>query len=272
MKATRKGTLKWCSKYIKTLKMYLMALGCFDGTFSLHLKLDSKPYHMPPRCMTCMLQKPFQEELERLQKQDIIAALGVDETSEWCSSFVLVSKANGKVRLCLYPAWWKHALIRPTCRGPTLNEILPKLNNAKYLSCIDASSAYHNLKLDKKSSYFMMFAYQFGRYRYKQLPFGAAPADDMFQRKIDEIFKDMPDVFGIVDDILVAGYKADGRDHDETGQRVLQRCRQVNLKLNKDKCHFMCTSVPFFGEIIFQNKVQPDAQNTKALVEMPPPK
>ena len=38
----------------------------------------------------------------------------------------------------------------------------------------------------------------------------------MFQRKIDEILKDVPNVFGITDDILVAGYEADGRDHDET--------------------------------------------------------
>ena len=30
--------------------------------------------------------------------------------------------------------------------------------------------------------------------------------------------------------------------------RVLTRCRQVNLKLNKDKYHFRCTSILFFGE------------------------
>ena len=62
-----------------------------------------------------------------------------------------------------------------------------------------------------------------------------------------EIFKDLPNVFGIANDILVAGYEADGKDHDKTVWRVLQRCRQVNLKLDKDKCHFRCTSVPFFG-------------------------
>ena len=83
-------------------------------------------------------------------------------------------------------------------------------------SLIDVSSGYHNLKLDEKSSYFMMFACQFGRYRYKQLPFGAAPAGSMFQRDVDEIFKDLQNVFGIADDILVAGYAADGKDHDET--------------------------------------------------------
>ena len=60
----------------------------------------------------------------------------------------------------------------------------------------------------------------------------------MFQRKIYEIFKDMSNVFSIADDILVVGYKADGNYHDDTVCRVLQRCRQVNLKLNKDKESF----------------------------------
>ena len=37
----------------------------------------------------------------------------------------------------------------------------------------------------------------------------------MFQRKIDEIFQDLFIVFCIADDILFAGYEADGKDHDE---------------------------------------------------------
>ena len=86
-----------------------------------------------------------------------------------------------------------------------------------------------------------------------------------------KIFEDMPNVFGIADDTLVAGYKPDGKDHDKTVQRVLQRCRQVNLKLNKYLCHFRCTSVSFFGEVISQNGVNPDLQKIKALMNMPTP-
>ena len=64
-------------------------------------------------------------------------------------------------------------------------------------------SGCHNLKLYEKSSYLTTFACQFGRYRYKQLPFELAFVGDMFQRRKDEIFKDLPNVFGIVDDILL---------------------------------------------------------------------
>ena len=127
----------------------------------------------------------------------------MDETFEWCNSLILVPKANGKVRFCLDPARLNQVLIRPVHRRPTFNDIFPKLNNVKYLSLTDVSSGYHNLKLDDRSSYLTTFACQFGRYRYKRLPFGAAPAGDMLQHKIDEIFKDLPNVFGIVDDIIV---------------------------------------------------------------------
>ena len=189
----------------------------------MQLKPDSKPYQAPPRCNTYALHRLFQEELERLQKLDIIAPLGINEMSEGSNSFLLVPKAIGKVRLCLDLACLNQALVRPIHRGPTLNDILPKLN-AKCLSLIDASSGYHNFKLDEKSSYLTTFACHFGQCRYKQLSFGAAPEGDMFKRKIDEIFKDMPNVFGIADDILVVGYEDKFRDHADTVHNVLQRC------------------------------------------------
>ena len=53
---------------------------------------------------------------------------------------------------------------------------------------------------------------------------------------------------------------------------MLQKCSQVNLKLNKDKCHFRCTSAPFFGETICWHGVKPDPPKIKALIEMPSPK
>ena len=68
---------------------------------------------------------------------------------EWCNSFVLVSKPSGKVRLCPDFARVNQALVRPVLRGSTLNDIFPKLYHVKYLSPIDASSGYDNLKLER---------------------------------------------------------------------------------------------------------------------------
>ena len=106
---------------------------------------------------------------------------------------------------------------------------------------------------------------------YKCLPFGAVPVGNMFQCKIDEIFNDMPNVFDIAD-ILVIGYDKDVADHDETVYSMLRQYQEVNLKLNKDKCHFRCTSILFFGKVVSREGIQPDPQKIKALTDMPAPK
>ena len=117
---------------------------------------------------------------------DIITPLRVDKIGEWCCSFVLVPKTNGKVRLCLDLVRLNQASIRTIHRGPTLNDILPKLNNVQYMSIIDVSLSYYNLQVDTKSSYLTTFTCPFGRYQYKCLQFRAAPVGDMFQCKIDD--------------------------------------------------------------------------------------
>ena len=84
----------------------------------------------------------------------------------------------------------------------------------------------------------------------------------MLQCKIDEIFNDMSNVFGITDDILVIGYIENGTYYDAAVHKVLWRSKEVNLKLNNKKYHCRCTSIPFFGEVISRTGVQPDPQKS----------
>ena len=136
---------------------------------------------------------------------------------QWNGAIPLSSYPNltTKDRLCLDLARLNQVLMTPMYRGPTLNDIFLKLNDANYLSLIDASSDYHNLKLDDRSSYLTTLTCQICRYRYKKLLSGAAPAGDMFQWQIHEIFKGLPNEFGIADDILVIGYDSDDKEHNE---------------------------------------------------------
>ena len=58
-------------------------------------------------------------------------------------------------------------------------------------------------------------------FRCVRLPSGAAAAGHMFQRKVNEIFKELSNVFSIAGDVLVVGYKDDSTDHDRMLQNVL---------------------------------------------------
>ena len=94
----------------------------------------------------------------------------------------------------------------------------------------------------------------------------------MFQRKIDRLFSDIPNVLGIADDILIASFEADGKQHDASLEKVLWRCIQANLKLNREKCLFRQTCISFLHEVISRHSMNPDMANVKALADMPPPK
>ena len=47
------------------------------------------------------------------------------------------------------------------------------------------------------------------------------PAGDMFKRKINKLFQGLPNVFGIVDDIHIAGFDDIGRDQGASLNKVL---------------------------------------------------
>ena len=63
-------------------------IGCFKGTFKLKLREASWLNQAPQRRMTYAFHELLKEELEKLQKQQIIVPLAVYEMSEWCKSFV----------------------------------------------------------------------------------------------------------------------------------------------------------------------------------------
>ena len=66
------------------------------------------------------------------------------------------------------------------------------------------------------------------------------------------------------------GSDKDETDHDRAVYKVLKCCKDVNLKLNKDKCYFRCTSIQFFRDVVSRDAMQPDPWKIIALRCQPP--
>ena len=107
-----------------------------------------------------------------------------------------------------------------------------------------------------------------GRYRFLPLPFGLICAQDIFQKKVDETFGDLPGVTGIADDIVI--YGCDLVDHDANLKAVMERARETGLRFNTDKCKIRCTEIPFFGHIISLSGLRPNPQKVEAISSMYP--
>ena len=63
----------------------------------------------------------------------------------------------------------------------------------------------------------------------------------------------------------------DERDHDRCVLQVLNRCRDVGLKLNAVKCIFKAKQAVFYGHLVHTNGLSPDPCKVQAISNMPAP-
>ena len=141
--------------------------------------------------------------------------------------------------------------------------------NAKVFSILDANHGFWQVKLAKDSSKLVTFNAAFGRYGYTRLPFGIASVPEVFQNVMFHLLRDIEGVKVIVDDLVVWG--EDVEQHDLRLTQVLDRCRERNLKLNREKCHFRVSEVHYVGHMLSADGVKPDPKKVEAIIAMPTP-
>ena len=99
---------------------------------------------------------------------------------------------------------------------------------------------------------------------------GSIVAQDMFQRKLDAIFLDIPGVTGIADDMII--YGRSDLEHDKHLLNFLEVCRKNTLTLNLDKMQFRLPQVSFFGHQWSAKGLSPDPKKIAAVKRMNLPK
>ena len=73
-------------------------------------------------------------------------------------------------------------------------------------------------------------------------------------------------MFGEGDDIESAT-----KNHDENLKHALQRARERNLKLNKEKVKLRMTDVPYIEHLLTSEGIKPDPKKVEAVQKMPQP-
>ena len=182
-----------------------------------------------------------------MTQNDIITE--VTQPTEWVNSLVCKTKDGKQIlRLCLDPKDLNKNISRQHYYTRTIDEILPQMHGKKYFSVADTDKGYWHIELEEESSLLCTFNTPFGRYRFKCLPFRVSVSQDIFQRKLDEVYKGIPNVTGIADDIIIAG--STQQEHDEAFMTMLEAARKNSVGLNSTKLQLKQKSVSFFGHTI----------------------
>ena len=242
------------------------SIGCLPITYHIEIEKNVRPVIHAPRQVPAALHPKIQEELDRMEKLGVVEPTTIP--SEWVLSLLMVVKPN-KIRLCIDPKDLNEDVKREYYPMKTIEDVLTRLPDAKIFSTLDATSGLWQIPLDEESSIFTCFNTPFGRYRFKRLPFGIRSAPEVYQQVMEELFGAIEGCEVIADDLMVWG--RNDEEHDQRLKKVLDRTREVQLKLNQKKCKIRVMEVPYIGHT-FTSGVKPDRRKVQAILMMPEPK
>lgn len=182
------------------------------------------------------------------------------------------SKGNKKWRLVIDFRALNEKTLGDAYPLPNITDILDQLGSAKYFSVFDLVSGFHQIPMSEADAQKTAFSTPFGHYEFKKMPFGLKNAPATFQRLMDKVLSGLQgiELFVYLDDIVI--YASSLTEHNRKFNKLAERLRDANLRLQPDKCEFLRKEVAYLGHIISEQGVKPDPQKIEAVKNFPRPR
>lgn len=154
---------------------------------------------------------------------------------------------------------------------PLTNGIVDKLQGAKYFTKLDMRVGYSNVRIKEGDEWKTAFICELGLYEYTVMPFGLTNAPAVFQRLMNNLFKDLIDrgLLVYLDDLLIYGRTLD--ELRATTKEVLQRLKDHRFWVKPEKCSFEQIEVEMVGFHADGTHVRMDPHKTTAIQEWKAP-
>jgi len=133
----------------------------------------------------------LKDEIKK-QIDDLLEAKKIEtSTSDWSTALVPVKKKNGKIRLCIDYRLLNKVTKKDSYPMPRLDESIDKFYDSRFLSTLDMSNGYYQIKVDPKDKEKTAMATPFGLFQFIRMPFGLTNAPATFQRMVDKVLRDL---------------------------------------------------------------------------------
>lgn len=154
---------------------------------------------------------------------------------------------------------------------PEISTILDQLGKAKYFSCLDMASGYHQISLKPEDKQKTAFSTDKGHFEFNRMCFGLKGAPATFQRLMNRILVGLNGIksFVYLDDIIVIGTTL--KDHEQNIRQIFERIKKHGLQLQPTKCEFLRREVNYLGHVITEKGVKPDPKKIQCVVDYPTP-
>ena len=154
---------------------------------------------------------------------------------------------------------------------PFIDQMVDRLVGHHHFCFLDGYSGYNQIAIAPKDQEKTTFTCPYGTFPFRRMPFGLCNAPATFQRCMMSMFSDLvEEVMEIfMDDFTVYGSSFEqSLNNLET---VLQRCKDKQLPLNWEKCHFMVTEGIVLGHKIYATGLEVDQSKISIIKTLAPP-
>ena len=101
------------------------------------------------------------------------------------------------------PKTSQHSYLLCHFQLPTLEGIMTRLTGALVFSKLNTSHSFSPIPLSESNQLLTTFNSPFGHYCFKCMPFGIQSAQEVFQKRMNQLLGDLPGVKTDIDNILV---------------------------------------------------------------------
>ncbi|KAL4291396.1 hypothetical protein GQ457_14G014230 [Hibiscus cannabinus] len=281
---------------ITTLRQHKEALGWtildikdISPTICMH-KILLEDNHKP----TVDAQRRLNQAMKDVVRKEILKWLDAGiiyliSDSEWVSPVQCVPKKGGITvisnekneliptrtvtgwRVCMDYRRLNKATRKDHFPLPFIDQMLDRLAGKQFYCFLDGYLGYNQIAIAPEDQSKTTFTCPYGTFAFCRMPFGLCNAPATFQRCMTAIFSDLnEDCLEIfMDDFSTFGENFDNCLSNL--KKVLKRCKETNLVLNWEKCHFMVDEGIVLGHKISSKGMEVDKAKIEVISKLPPP-
>ena len=215
------------------------------------------------------------EKLACAQKEiDDLLEAGIVRRSDspYSSPLHLVPRTTengGTYRLCGDYRQLNKMTVKDNYPIPNAQTLFYRLAGSKIFSKIDLVKAYYQLPIDPESVPLTAVITPLGLCEYLYTPFDLVNGGSTFQRFVDQVLHNMPNVIAYVDDLII--FSASEEEHKRHLHEVFQKLGQYDLVINPTKSQMGSNELKFLGHLVTPDGILPLTERVEAAQNYPMP-
>ena len=239
----------------------------------IFLKEGAVPQAQKARPVAHQYMEPLRKHLDELLKEGVIEGpLDSVDATDWVSNIVITAKKydteegaeekKSNIRMNIDTKYMNDMVKSVHFPIPTSDSLRHRMRGSDRFTQIDMNHSFHQFPLDKPSQKLFVFTTPFGLFKFVKLVMGTPPASGECHKRIKQVIEGLDGVEQIKDDLVIHGR---GKEHDVRLKAVLERFREYNLTLRREKCKFGQQEVVWFGNVFSKQGMSPDPRKVEII-------